>query len=178
MLLRESYQATLRETDGLIRCSPNQTSMMVRKVFQQYSLPETTVTAIDTDLHDTPRKLSNFLMSFHHQLVAPVSSRAYISAFTLAVAYFAGGFIPLVPYFCVKRNEVLVALYCSIGIMAVTLLAFGYLKTGFVRGWRGRQNVRACIIGGIQMLLVGGIAAGAAIGLVRAINAHSAPIET
>lgn len=54
--------------------------------------------------------------------------------------------------------------------MAGTLLAFGYIKTGVVRGWRGKENILAGVKGGIQMVIVGGVAAGAAIGLVRLIN--------
>jgi hypothetical protein len=54
--------------------------------------------------------------------------------------------------------------------MAVTLLVFGYIKTGVVRGWKGRDNILAGLKGGIQMVIVGGVAAGAAIGLVRLIN--------
>jgi hypothetical protein len=70
-------------------------------------------------------------------------------------------------------NQVLVALYCSVAVMAVTLLVFGYIKTGVVRGWAGRENILAGIRGGLQMVVVGGVAAGAAIGLVRLINGES-----
>lgn len=62
------------------------------------------------------------------------------------------------------------ALNYSIGVMAITLLAFGYIKTCIVRGWSGRDNIMAGMKGGIQMCFVGGVAAGAAIGLVRLIN--------
>jgi hypothetical protein len=55
--------------------------------------------------------------------------------------------------------------------MAVTLFVFGYAKTCIVRGWRGNCNVVAGIKGGVQMCVVGGVAAGAAIGLVRLIDA-------
>jgi VIT1/CCC1 family predicted Fe2+/Mn2+ transporter len=143
---------------------------MVCDAFDPYGLPDATIAAANHDLHEKPSKLSSFLMTFHHELAAPSSSRAYVSALTLALGYFAGGFIPLIPYFCVKRHEVFVALYWSIGIMAITLLVFGYVKTGIVRGWSGKENIVASVKGGVEMLVVGGIAAGAAIGLVRAID--------
>lgn len=54
--------------------------------------------------------------------------------------------------------------------MGVTLFAFGYIKTGFVRGWTGKQHIIEAVIGGVQMCVVGGVAAGAAIGLVRLID--------
>ena len=78
--------------------------------------------------------------------------------------------MPLLPYFCVQTDEVLLALYVSIGVMAVALFAFGWVKTGVVSGWRGRKNILAGVIGGVQMVLVGSAAAGAAVGLVRAID--------
>ena len=69
-----------------------------------------------------------------------------------------------------QTDEVLLALYVSIGVMAVALFAFGWVKTGVVSGWRGRKNIMACVIGGVQMIIVGSAAAGAAVGLVRAID--------
>jgi VIT1/CCC1 family predicted Fe2+/Mn2+ transporter len=107
-------------------------------------------------------------MTFHHKHSKPDCNQAYTSAITLALGYFIGGFIPLIPYFCV--DQVLVALYYSIGVMAITLLVFGYIKTCIVRGWAGRENTVAGVKGGLQMCLVGGLAAGAAIALVRAID--------
>ena len=54
--------------------------------------------------------------------------------------------------------------------MAFALFIFGWVKTGVVGGWRGRENVFKGLKGGLQMVVVGGVAAGAAVGLVRAIN--------
>jgi len=76
----------------------------------------------------------------------------------------------LLPYFCVKRTDVLVALWWSIGVMVIALFAFGWIKTSIISGWKGRKNVLAALKGGLQMVVVGGLAAGAAVGLVRAIN--------
>ena len=100
----------------------------------------------------------------------PETSRPFVCAATIAIGYFLGGFIPLIPYFCVQVDEVLLALWISIGVMAVALFAFGWTKTGIVTGWRGRKNIIACLTGSIQMVIVGGLAAGAAVGLVRAMN--------
>ena len=78
--------------------------------------------------------------------------------------------MPLLPYFCVGRSEVLRAFWVSVGVMAVALFAFGWGKTGVVRGWKGRENVRFCLRGAVQMIVVGGLAAGAAVGIIRAIT--------
>lgn len=78
--------------------------------------------------------------------------------------------MPLIPYFLVARDDVWAGLFWSIGVMAVVLLIFGYVKTGVIRGWTGRENYQACTGGAVQMLVVGVIAAGAAVLLVRLIN--------
>ena len=126
--------------------------------------------AVCQTIHASPDTLREFLMRNHFDEAEPPDSRPWISALTLAVAYFSGGFIPLIPYFAVAKNEVLTGLWWSIGVMAIVLLIFGYVKTGIVRGWRGQANVVASVRGAIQMLIVGAAAAGAAVGLVRAIN--------
>jgi VIT1/CCC1 family predicted Fe2+/Mn2+ transporter len=87
---------------------------------------------------------------------------------TIAVAYFLGGLLPLIPYFCV--NEVYTGLYISIGVMVLALFTFGYVKTCVVVGWDGGKNIRAGCFGGVQMVVVGSAAAGAAMSLVRLFN--------
>lgn len=74
--------------------------------------------------------------------------------------------LPLSPYFFV--DSVMKALYISVAVMVVALFVFGYGKTCVVVGWRGR--VREGMWGGGQMVVVGGAAAGAAMGLVRVFN--------
>ena len=54
--------------------------------------------------------------------------------------------------------------------MVVALFAFGWVKTGIVSGWKGRDRILGGVKSGLQMIVVGGIAAGAAVALVRAIN--------
>ncbi|KAH2557665.1 hypothetical protein KXW48_007314 [Aspergillus fumigatus] len=170
--VRQSYQTTVRETKELIETSPAETSTIVRDTFSAYDLPEAAISQINASLHASHDRLLDFLISFHHKETQPDCNQAWISAITLALGYFVGGFIPLIPYFMV--DQVIVALYWSIGVMAVTLFAFGYIKTSVVRGWSGRDNIIAGIKGGVQMCFVGGVAAGAAIALVRLIDHGSA----
>lgn len=156
----------------MIEHEPNTTQAIVRDTFAPYGLSSTAIDDITRDLHASTERLQEFLLAFHHRESAPDCNQAWISALTLAVGYFVGGFIPLIPYFI--ASQVMVALYWSIGVMAVTLLAFGYVKTCIVRGWRGRENVLAGVRGGVQMCFVGGVAAGAAIALVQLIDTGGA----
>ncbi|PGH01556.1 hypothetical protein AJ80_08991 [Polytolypa hystricis UAMH7299] len=164
----ESFEATKRETVDLIHASPAETKAMVEEVFAPFNLPDAPVSEMSNTLHDSPERLREFLVTFYHKQSKPEGNQALMSGITLALGYFIGGFIPLIPYFCV--HEVLTALYYSISVMGVTLLVFGYIKTCIVRGWAGRDNVVAGTKGGLQMVLVGGLAAGAAVGLVRLID--------
>jgi VIT1/CCC1 family predicted Fe2+/Mn2+ transporter len=153
-----------------VRTSKETTTELVKIHYRQYRLGEENSSAISKSLHDSPEALISFLMTHHFNAAEPPDSRPWISAITLAVAYFIGGFIPLIPYFAVAKKDVFRGLWWSIGVMAFVLLLFGYVKTGIVRGWRGAENINAGAKGAMQMLLVGAAAAGAAVGLVRAIN--------
>ncbi|KAK4180252.1 VIT family-domain-containing protein [Triangularia setosa] len=95
-------------------------------------------------------------------------TRAMQSAITIAAGYFLGGLLPLIPYFFVVGHvgKLMTGLYISIGVMGVALFTFGYVKTGVVVGF-ARQHARKCTLGGVQMVVVGGMAAGAAMGLVK-----------
>jgi len=57
--------------------------------------------------------------------------------------------------------------------MALALFTFGYGKICYVTGWSGRQNVWEGVKGGVQMMVVGGVAAGCAMGLVRIFHGIS-----
>ena len=167
---RQSYRAKVAETERLIRTSPCQTSSIVHQVFKPYGLPACSVSSISANLHETPSELLDFLMRFYHQMPEPETSRPFVSAGTIALGYFLGGFVPLLPYFVVPRGKVLTGLWVSIGIMVVALFVFGWVKTGVVDGWHGGKNVLNGLKGGLQMVIVGSVAAGAAVGIVRAID--------
>lgn len=109
----------------------------------------------------------DFITRFEHCAEEPGSSRALTSALTIALAYFLGGLVPLLPYLCVGESEVMLGLWISVGVMAVALFSFGYVKTCIVTGWEGMRCVRMGLFGGAQMVVVGGAAAGAAMGLVK-----------
>lgn len=149
---------------------PAQTSALVYNIFQSYELSPSTITSLVENLQASPERLQAFLMDFHHKESFPKLSRAYKSAVTLGLAYFLGGLVPLIPYFVVAEKEVLTALWWSIGVMGITLLVFGYVKTCVVVGWTRKKDILAGVKGGLQMLLIGAAAVAAAIGLVKAIE--------
>ncbi|KAJ5924842.1 Vacuolar iron transporter cccA [Penicillium verhagenii] len=162
----ESYKATLKETETQTMTDPASVSGTISEIFEPYELPSELVAQLTNHLSASPL-LPSFLMNFHHTLPEPSGSRAVICALTIALGYFIGGFVPLLPYFFVGPHDAFIALRWSIATMVVALFLFGYGKTCFVSGWRGRRNIRKGVVGGVQMVLVGGAAAGSAMGLVK-----------
>jgi VIT1/CCC1 family predicted Fe2+/Mn2+ transporter len=74
----------------------------------------------------------------------------------------------MIPYFIFTKN-VNHALFISIAVTAVVLIAFGFIKSKFA----GTGTKDACI-GSLQTLILGGIAAGVAYGVVEAVNSSRA----
>ena len=139
---------------------------IVSDIFGSYELPPDLVAKVAEHLSISPM-LPSFLMNFYHTLQEPSGSRALLCALTIALGYFIGGFMPLLPYFFVGPHDAFVALRWSIATMAVALFLFGYGKTCFLSGWLGKRSLRRGLVGGAQMVLVGGVAAGSAMGLVK-----------
>jgi VIT1/CCC1 family predicted Fe2+/Mn2+ transporter len=72
----------------------------------------------------------------------------------------------MIPYFAMKH--VIHALFVSIGITVVILLAFGYIKN-----WVTVRTKRSAMYGAVQTLFVGVLAAATSYGIVRAINSRN-----
>lgn len=77
---------------------------------------------------------------------------------SLSVGYLLGGLVPLVPYFFV--SDVGTGLIYSIIVMVVTLFWFGYVKTKLSMGSGSSTSKK--VTEGVEMVVVGGVAAGAA----------------
>jgi VIT1/CCC1 family predicted Fe2+/Mn2+ transporter len=163
---RASYRVTLRETCDQVFLDPASVSASVSTIFAPYDIPDATLDALTEHISRSPQ-LPDFLMRFQHTLEEPSGSRALSCACTIAVGYFVGGFVPLLPYFFVEGHQVIVALCFSAIIMVIALFSFGYGKVCIISGWSGSQNIRRGIVGGTQMIMIGSVAAGSAMVIVR-----------
>ncbi|KAL4810398.1 VIT family-domain-containing protein [Aspergillus unguis] len=166
----DSYKATLKETSKQTMTEPDSVTEAIHDIFTPYDLPPHLLSDLTNHLTSSPN-LPSFLMTFQHGLPEPSGSRAVICALTIALGYFIGGFVPLLPYFFVGPNDAFLALKWSIATMVVALFVFGYGKTCFVCGWTGTKNLKKGLVGGLQMVLIGGVAAGSAMGLVKGFQA-------
>src|SRR3984885_5697727 len=133
----------------------------VAKVFREYGLSETQMAPIVMAITANQKKWVDFMMRFELGLEKPDPARAARSAVTIAAAYIAGGFVPLAPYILI-RQDVNLALVYSVIVTLVALFGFGAIKGHFT----GVQPLR----GGMQTVMVGGLAAAAAYWLARRIS--------
>ncbi|MCJ1281283.1 hypothetical protein MMC26_000601 [Xylographa opegraphella] len=166
----EFYEAMLSETRLLVSKSPYKATSLVRSLFAPYNLQPVALNPIVSNFASSPHLSIDFLMRFHHEIPRPAYHRAYVSAMTIAAGYFFGGILPLLPYFFVETDDVGRAFWWSVAVMVVALFAFGYVKTCLMRGWKGTSNLIKGVRGAVQMVGVGGVAAGAAMLLVQAFS--------
>ncbi|KZP21325.1 membrane fraction protein [Athelia psychrophila] len=113
--------------------------------------------------------LTPFLLKFSEGIEDISLRRCYVSAFTIGMGYLVGGIVPLFPYFFIPRAHV--ALMYSCILTGVVLLIFGAVKAR-VTGAAGRGPL-GYIWGAVSTMLVGGIAAGAAYGIVALMEGGS-----
>jgi vacuolar iron transporter family protein len=133
----------------------------VAKVFRDYGLSEQQMAPIVTAITGDQKKWVDFMMRFELGLETPDPTRATRSAGTIAASYVVGGLIPLAPYIFL-RHDVTMALEVSICVTLVALFVFGCIKGHYT----GVKPLR----GGLQTVLVGGLAAAAAFFLARLIS--------
>ncbi|KAK3312931.1 VIT family-domain-containing protein [Apodospora peruviana] len=107
-----------------------------------------------------------FMMDFELRLPEPDVGRAWVSAVTMGMSYFVGGLIPMLPYFFMEEAQQ--ALWVSVAITVVILLAFGYMKS-----WVTIRTKKAGVWGALQTLVVGALAAGTSYAIVRLLDSET-----
>ncbi len=136
----------------------------IYEIFEQYSVDRTAAAPVLNALKQNPTAWVDFMMRFELGLEEPSPTRAHRSALTIALAYIAGGFVPLLPYMLIDDN--VAALKLSVIITVIALALFGAIKGKLVgTGW---------LRSALQTTLIGGAAATAAYLLARLLNnSHS-----
>ncbi|EJD43141.1 DUF125-domain-containing protein [Auricularia subglabra TFB-10046 SS5] len=109
--------------------------------------------------------LTAFLLKFGEGIEEVPNRRMYASAFTIGMGYLLGGLIPLLPYFFTPKAAT--GLLYSCLLTAAVLLVFGAVKTHVTGGTGGFKGYAW---GAVSTLAVGGTAAGAAWGVVKALE--------
>ena len=131
-------------------------------IFEEYGVERTESESVLQALKRNPKAWVDFMMRFELGLEEPHENRATQSALTIAISYILGGMIPLLPYMLAPSSAE--ALLISVGITLFALLVFGAVK--------GKLTGAGAIRSGVQTVLIGGLAAGVAYGLAKALS-HS-----
>jgi VIT1/CCC1 family predicted Fe2+/Mn2+ transporter len=134
----------------------------IYEIFEEYGVTRPESDSVLQALKRNPKAWVDFMMRFELGLEEPEANRARQSAITIAASYVVGGMVPLLPYILLHESSR--ALAASVVITLLALVVFGAVK-GRVTGagaWRS----------GLQTVLIGGLAAGAAYALARLFNAH------
>lgn len=156
----EHFVAERKREEQEIREKPDAERAEVQEVFEEFGLSSQEAAQVTHSLSQNPEKWVDFMMRFELGLEEPEPSRAWKSALTIAGAYIAGGFVPLSPYFFEAQAQR--ALPFSIGLTLLALAVFGWAK--------GRFTGTGAAKGALQTVFVGGVAAGAAFFIARAIG--------
>lgn len=156
----EHYASEKAREAEEVRAKPEEEAAEHAGMLEQYGLTREEVLVVATALSRRPESSVDLAMREELGLEEPDPKRALRSALTIAGAYIAGGAIPLSPYFFVSPAAK--ALVYSVAVTLVALLAFGALKGRFT----GVRPIRS----GLQTLLVGGVAAGAAFLIAKAVS--------
>jgi vacuolar iron transporter family protein len=132
----------------------------VAKVFRDYGLSEAQMAPVVSAITSDQKHWVDFMMRFELGLEQPDPARAGRSAGTIAASYIVGGLVPLAPYMLMKH--IVTALWVSVGVTLLALFVFGSVKGHFT----GVKPLR----GGLQTVIVGGLAAAAAFFIARLIS--------
>ncbi len=157
---RDHYEAErqreIRETIDI----PEVEAEEVAKVFRGYGMNERDIAPVVTAICSDQKRWVDFMMRFELGFEEPDPLRARNSAITIALSYILGGLVPLAPYMLIPRLGT--ALSFSVAVTLVALFIFGYVK--------GRLTGISAFRGGLQTVVIGGLASAAAFGLARLIS--------
>ncbi|RFN51866.1 hypothetical protein FIE12Z_3827 [Fusarium flagelliforme] len=164
----DSGGAGSHETDCMVGESEKMQGMMedlVRRHLEPLDLPPSTITSILTTIQRSPRtpqhtisRLETFSTNVPDS--AKLSTTSPItSGLSISLGYAVGGTIPLLPYFF--ASTVGSGLQISTVMCLVVLFSFGAGKKWMLSS--KEDEMRACVVEGLQMLVLGALAAGAAV---------------
>jgi VIT1/CCC1 family predicted Fe2+/Mn2+ transporter len=157
---RDHYESErareFRETIEL----PEKETEEVADVFRGYGMTETEIAPVVRAISADQKRWVDFMMRFELGFEEPDPKRARNSAATIAASYIAGGLVPLAPYMLMPALDR--ALQISVLVTLAALFLFGYFK--------GRITGISPFRGGLQTVVIGGLASAAAYTLARLIK--------
>ena len=157
---RDHYESERRREVWEAEHLPDKEREEVSEVFRGYGMSEEAISPVVAAISADQKRWVDFMMRFELGFDEPDPARARNSAVTIAISYIAGGMVPLTPY--MLSNDVFTGLRISVLVTLAALFAFGYVK--------GKLTGIAPFRGGLQTVVIGGLASAAAFGLARLIS--------
>ena len=157
---REHYESERRREEVEIVEKPGHERREIVEIMATYGVSADDTAPLIAALERDPVKWRDFMMRFELGLEEPDPRRARRSAVTIALAYVAGGFVPLAPYLLVRHVET--ALAWSVLLTLVALFGFGWLK--------GRFTGTRPVASALQTMTIGGLAAAVAFAIARLVT--------
>lgn len=131
-----------------------------KEFFANIGLSESLQSQATEEIAQDKKRWVDFMMKYELGLDKPDPARAKKSAINIGLSYIAGGIIPLSPYFFITDSTE--ALKISVIATLICLFIFGYLKSKFTGVHK--------LSGGLRVMLIGAIAAGAAFGVAKILE--------
>jgi len=157
---QDHYNSELKKEYWEIENKTEVERQEVRLVFSEWGLSEEIQEKAMQEIIKDKDRWVDFMMKHELGLEKPDPKRAGRSAFNIGISYVVGGLVPLSPYFFVQ--DALDGLKVSVIVTLICLYIFGFFKsqiTGINPWW-----------GGLRVMFIGAIAAGAAFSIARLIE--------
>ncbi|KTW30846.1 hypothetical protein T552_00557 [Pneumocystis carinii B80] len=162
----EHFEHIRRTQMDLLIHAPENRSQQILNQLESYGIVNEVCRPLVFCLKQNPIDFVNFVMRFDLCLQKPSLRTAWFSAITIAMSYFLGGLIPLIPYI-IFYNDTFLGFKISVILVAIVLFIFGYLKSIYLIG-----SIKKSIYSAFQTLLVGIIAAISAFTIVYLLGGH------
>ncbi|PZW45692.1 VIT1/CCC1 family predicted Fe2+/Mn2+ transporter [Humitalea rosea] len=156
----DHYAAERRREEQETHDWPEREHWEVMAILHRQGLRGEVLTAATNAICADRQAWVDFMMRFELELAEPEANRARRSAVAIGGAYVVGGMIPLSPYFFFAETPP--ALTLSAVMTALALTGFGWLKA--------RATGLPPLRGAVQTLGIGGLAAGVAFLVARAVG--------
>ena len=156
----DHYNSELKREYNEVERVPEKEKEEVREFFEHLGLSPAVQQQAVTELTKDKDRWVDFMMKHELGLDKPDEKRARKSAFNIGLSYVVGGMVPLAPYFFLE--DTLEGLKISAIITLIALFVFGYFKA--------KMTGISPVLGGLKVMLIGAIAAGAAFGIAKLIQ--------
>jgi VIT1/CCC1 family predicted Fe2+/Mn2+ transporter len=156
----EHYASERTREEQEVVAVPEVEAHEVEQIFASFGLTAQESAPVVEAICRRPERWVDLMMRMELGLEQPDPKRALTSALTIGGAYILGGSIPLAPYIFLPSAQA--ALQVSVVVTLVALFVFGAFKGHFT----GTPPLRS----GLQTLLIGGLAAGAAFAIAKLIS--------